>query len=61
MTITIIEYGGQEKQVECDSFEFRCNHVSNWIKIRKGDLSYIEHDICVIKVEIESQESEDKE
>ena len=54
MIITIIEYGGKETQIECDSFEFRCNHVSNWIKIRKGDLSYIKHDICVIKAESEN-------
>ena len=53
MIITIIEYGGKETQIECDSFEFRCNHVSNWIKIRKGDLSYMKHDICVIKAETE--------
>ena len=53
MTIIIIEYGGKEKQVECDSFEFRCNHVSNWIKIRKGNLSYTIHDICAIKAESE--------
>jgi hypothetical protein len=51
MTITIIEYGGKEKQVECDSFEFRSNHVNNWIKIKKGDFSYIIHDICVITTE----------
>lgn len=56
MIITIIEYGDKETQIECDSFEFRCNHVSNWIKIKKGNLSQMMHDICVIKAESENKE-----
>jgi len=54
MTITIIEYGGIPRQIESESFEFRCNHVTNWIKIKKADgTEEIIKDICVIKAESE--------
>ena len=50
MVISIIEYGGVTRQIECESFEFRCNHVANWIKIKKSDGSEeIVRDVCVIE------------
>ena len=33
MKIKIIEMNGNETVVECKSFEFRTNQVSNWIRI----------------------------
>lgn len=61
MTISLIEYGGVPRQIECESFEFRCNHVSNWIKIKKSDgAEAIIKNISVIKAEqgelVESEE-----
>ena len=54
MTISIIEYGGIPRQIECESFEFRCNHVANLIKIKKSDgTEVIIEDISVIKSESE--------
>ena len=54
MTITGIEYGGTPRQIECESFEFRCNRVTNLIKIKKADgTKEIIKDISVIKVESE--------
>ena len=35
MTIKITTYDGKDILCECDSFEFRTNQVSNWIKIKK--------------------------
>ena len=57
MTITVIEYGGTPRKIECESFEFRSNNVTNLIKIKKADgTKAIIKDISVIK-----SESEDKE
>ena len=54
MTITVIEYGDTPRQIECESFEFRCNHVTNLIKIKKADgTKEIIKDISVIKAESE--------
>ena len=55
MKITIIEYGGKGKHIECNSFEFRCNQVSNWIMIKTNDTTYTIHDICAIKVDSEEK------
>jgi hypothetical protein len=50
MIITVIEYGGEPKQIECESFEFRCNHVTNWIQFIKADgTKEMIRDVCVIK------------
>lgn len=50
MTLTIIEYGGVTRQIKCESFEFRCNQVTNWIEVRKEDgTKELIHNICVIK------------
>ena len=50
MKLKVIKYGGESKIIECESFEFRTNQVSNWIKIKYTDNSekYI-HGVCVIK------------
>ena len=57
MTLTIIEYGGKPRQIECESFEFRCNHVTNWIRIKKADgCEALIHNVCVIKTQAESEE-----
>jgi len=54
MIITIIEYGGEPRQIECESFEFRCNHVTNWIWFKKADGCEARiHNICVVKSEEE--------
>ena len=52
MKLTVIEYGGEPRQIECESFEFRC--VPNWIKTMHADGSEeMVHDVCVIKTEDE--------
>lgn len=57
MTITIIEYGGTPRKIECESFEFRCNRTTNLIKIKKADdAKAIIKDISVIKAESEVEE-----
>lgn len=57
MRITVIEYGGIEHRINCKSFEFRTNTVTNWIRIRYKDGSKKEiHDVCVIKAESEVDE-----
>ena len=54
MILTIIEYGGISRQIECDSFEFRCNQVTNWIRIKKADgRETLIHNVCVIKTQSE--------
>lgn len=54
MTLTIIEYGGKPRRIECESFEFRCNQVANWIRIKKSDGSEaLIHNICAIKTQQE--------
>lgn len=37
MQITVIEYNGIEHHIDCESFEFRTNQVTNWIKIKYSD------------------------
>lgn len=52
MTLTIIEYGGKPRQIECESFEFRTNRIANLITIKKPDgTKTIIKDISVIKSE----------
>ena len=59
MKLTIIEYGGVKRLIECESFEFRCNQVSNWIEVKKADGNKeLIHNICVIKTQKESEEEE---
>lgn len=58
MTLTIIEYGGIPRQIECESFEFRCNHVTNWIRIKKADGEELIHNVCVIKTQEERKDKE---
>lgn len=54
MIITVIEYGGKPRQIECEAFEFRSNNVTNLIKIKKADgAETIIKDISVIKAESE--------
>ena len=57
MKITVIEYGGEPQQIECESFEFRTNHVTNWIRVKYKDGSKEEiHQVCVIKTQADSEE-----
>lgn len=49
MVIAINKYNGEEMLFDCDGFEFRTNHVSNWIKIKKGDSTELIHGIATIK------------
>ena len=52
MKITIIEYGGEPRQIECESFEFRTNYVANWIRVKYEDGNKEEiHQVCVIRGE----------
>lgn len=52
--ILVIEYNGTEHRVQCQSFEFRTNQVSNWIRIKHSDGSTeVIHDVCVVKAESE--------
>lgn len=55
MKITIIEYGGSPRQIDCESFEFRSNNVTNLIKIKTTDGSIVIKDISVIKAESDNQ------
>ena len=54
MKIKVIKYDGDEFDIDCKWFEFRCNHVANWIEVKHqdGNIEYI-HDVCVIKSERE--------
>lgn len=57
MTLTIIDYGGASRQIECESFEFRGSYATNWIEVRKADGNKeLIHNICVIKARAESEE-----
>lgn len=50
MKIKIIKYDQTEMIFEVESFEFRTNHVSNWIKMKNLDGEQIVvHDVCVVK------------
>lgn len=50
MQIKVIKYTGEEITLEVQSFEFRTNHVVNWIRVvlPNGDKEEI-NDIAVIK------------
>ena len=59
MILTIIEYGGEPQQIECESFEFRSNQVTNWIRIKKANgCETLIHNVCVIKTQTESEDKE---
>lgn len=49
MEIRVIKLDGTDYLCSCDSFEFRTNQVSNWIRIKKGETVETIHDIAVIK------------
>lgn len=52
--LLVIEYNGTEHRIECESFEFRTNQVTNWVRIKHSDGSTeVIHDICVVKAESE--------
>lgn len=54
MKLTLIEFGGAQRQVECESFEFRCNHITNWIRIKYSDGNKeMIYDVATIKAESE--------
>lgn len=51
MKIKIITYTGDELILDAESFKFRTNHVSNWIKVKyETDTEHIIHDVCVIEM-----------
>ena len=55
MKITVIEYGGTERHINCKSFEFRTNQVENWIRIKYQDGSKeMIHGVATIKAESET-------
>jgi hypothetical protein len=51
MIIKTLKYGDTDfEETECDDFEFRTNHVANWIRFFKDGTQFkIIHDVCVIK------------
>ena len=57
MTITVVEFGGAPRKIECGSFEFRTNQVENWIRIKYKDGSKeIIHGVATIKSESRVEE-----
>ena len=50
MKLKVIQYDGTEEIYNAESFEFRTNQVSNWIRIKfsDGDVIVIKN-VCVIK------------
>jgi len=57
MILTIIEYGGTQRHIECKSFEFRGNQVTNWIRIKKADgCEALIHNVCVVKTQEEPED-----
>lgn len=59
MILEILKYGFDKPMVVvCESFEFRTNQVSNWIKLKftNGDEQLIKH-VCVIRSTDSSQYS----
>ncbi len=51
MTLRITRLNGEKILAVCDSFEFRSNQVSNWIRIKHNNATEIIHDIAAIKTE----------
>ena len=50
MKIKIIKYDGTELIYDILSFEFRTNHVANWIKLKLyNDEIVTINDVCVVK------------
>ncbi len=54
MKVTVIEYGGIERHINCKSFEARTNQVENWIRVKYQDGSTeIIRGVATIKAETE--------
>jgi hypothetical protein len=51
MIIKTLKYGDTDfEETECDDFEFRTNHVANWIRFLKdGKEIKAIYNVCVIK------------
>ena len=49
MKLKIITLKGEERIIECNSFEFRSNQVTNWIKLYIDDCIKYIHNVAVIK------------
>lgn len=56
MTIEVMRYGDSKltsiegRSIECKSFEFRANQISNWIKVKHFDgREELIREVCVIK------------
>lgn len=48
MKLRIVLFNGKEQVIECDSFEFRCNQVANWIRYKKDGNETMIHGLSVI-------------
>ena len=54
MKLVVIQYGGEPQHIECESFEFRTNHVANWIRVKYADgTREMIDNVCVIKTDSE--------
>lgn len=51
MIVKTLKYENTDfEETECDDFEFRTNHVANWIRFFKDGTQFkIIHNVCVIK------------
>lgn len=50
MKVTIIQFDNTITEKECESFEFRTNHVSNWIKLKfKNEPIETIHNVATIQ------------
>ena len=51
MKLEIIMMNGESQIIECDTFEFRSNQVSNWIRTKKDGEEQMIHQVATIKSE----------
>jgi len=50
MKLKVIQYDGTEAIYNVESFEFRTNQVSNWVRIKfSNDEVIVIKNVCVIK------------
>ena len=51
MKLEIVMMNGKSQIIECDTFEFRSNQVSNWIRTKKDGEEQMIHQVATIKSE----------
>lgn len=57
MRLTVIEYGGRERHINCKFFEFRTNQVENWLEVKlKNGSKIMMHGVATIKAESEVED-----